>query len=182
MEMVTLKLDAIEQADAVRDALNQGLAAVREKEPLLAKAYDPLVRAAIGDALRRQIDFDVFDWLAGAWTVLDRISELKHAAGTVVQPLEELPVTGSLHPIVTLRIGPKSFELPFTIAVTADFAAILLTATGGYLTGVKAARCELKVAAAYKTSQLLGPQTFWSYNAPFEHSFKAPGLLIPGTR
>lgn len=179
MDTVSLRIDAAEQAEALARALDEGTAAACRDAGLLARAQEPLVRTAIWEAMRRKVDFDLFDWLAEGWTARAALRKLKDEPGPVHHGFGSHAITGALHPVVTLTIGTAEFTLRFTVTLIADFDAVMLTLAGGRITEFVAGACAVSVQAGYGATPLGASSKIASFTSPFRHALKPPGLAIP---
>jgi hypothetical protein len=179
IENVTLRIDDVRDSEAFEALIARSTEEVRKAVPALGHAYDPMLRERIWQALREEVDFDLFDWIAGAWTILDEVRALRDKPGPQVLPLASCPVKGALHPVISVIVDRLEVSIPITIEVTATFGALLLNATQGFITALEAGECDLSAEIQWHDHALGEPRKLKSYKAPFSHKFAKPGLRIP---
>jgi hypothetical protein len=178
-ESVSLRIDALEQAGAMQDALAAGATGLREQASVVAALSDGQLRSVIWKAIRAEVDFDLFDWLAEGWISLGELRELKGTKGEAHCAFGKRPVRGELHPVVTVTVAGASCDLPFTLALIAEFDAVMLTVANGRITEFLAGACDLLLETSYRDKRLCEPTKIKSFATPFRHALKAPGLAIP---
>jgi len=178
-DSVSLRIDALEQADALQAALATAAKALRQQARVMAALPADQLCGAMWTAIRAKVDFDLFDWLAEGWTGLQELREHKSGEGPTFQAFGKRQVRGELHPVVTVTVNGVSCELRFTLALIADFDAVMLTIANGRITEFLAGACDLSLQASYGETPLGNPAKIKSFASPFRHTIKAPGLAIP---
>ena len=135
------------------------------------------------DAIRDCLNFDVVELLGRGWETAQELHEYKdqhkHPANeTSIVTLGKHKMTTAFDTVLVVTVGPKSWDLPFTLEMTAHIDTMALSICNAHITGLGSGECSVEAQLKYKQAPLHKAIQSRKVTLPGHHDFKAPGLPI----